>query len=255
MNSTAQWVRDHRMVAFFGLTYAISWSLVPFGSFLPTGALIAALIVISLADGREGLRQLGLRIVKWRFSPWLYLAAIAIPVAVLTFTIVTSSALASTSPSFDQFDAWYSIIVVFAARMIDPLNGPVAEEPSFRGFAQPTLEVGRSRFAATAILAVLVTIWHVPLYFIDEFELQPIESLATVGCTFFYAWLFARSGGSVLITLIAHVTEGWVRIGPLWGDGPDTGRAVTVYTVAWFTVGVLVVVCDRSVWRVRTERP
>ncbi len=61
------------------------------------------------------------------------------------------------------------------------------EEPSFRGFAQPELQKGRSRLAATAIMAVLVTGWHLPLFFMPVFEAHPIGILTTMAVTFWYA--------------------------------------------------------------------
>jgi hypothetical protein len=46
-------------VAFFVLTYALTWWAVPFGSFIASGPLIAALIVLPITQGWAGLRELG----------------------------------------------------------------------------------------------------------------------------------------------------------------------------------------------------
>ena len=78
------------------------------------------------------------------------------------------------------------------------------EEPSFRGFAQPELQAHRSPMAATAIMAVLVTGWHLPLFFMPVFNAHPIGIVTTVAVTFWYAWLFNHASGSSLLTLIAH---------------------------------------------------
>ncbi|MCE5292761.1 MAG: CPBP family intramembrane metalloprotease [Nocardiaceae bacterium] len=251
MPAIAPWVRRHRIVSFFALTYALSWCLLPFGTFLPTGALIAALVVISIADGQAGLKQLWARIIKWDVGWVWWFAAISIPLALLTVTIALNIWIGA-EPSWGQFHPWYSVLVVVAGRMVDPLNGPLAEEPSYRGFAQPTLQSGMPMLKATAVLGLLVVIWHLPLYFIPEFGLRPIESLATFGCTFVYAWLFNHSGGSVLITLVAHNLEGSVRMAPMW-SGADFDSVVIIYALAWFFAGVLVVVLDWRFWTQPSE--
>ena len=101
------------------------------------------------------------------------------------------------------------------------------EEPSFRGFAQPELQKGRSRLAATAIMAVLVTGWHLPLFFMPVFEAPLIGFVTTLALTFWYAWLLNHASGSVLITLIAHGTEGAVETNDLWGPGADLVASTT----------------------------
>src|SRR5215217_1772457 len=50
-------VKRRSIIAFFVLAYALSWWPVPFGSFIPAGPLLAALIVIPITQGRAGLRE------------------------------------------------------------------------------------------------------------------------------------------------------------------------------------------------------
>jgi hypothetical protein len=61
-------VRRHPIVTFFVLSYAISWGPLPIESvgFLPSGPLFAALIVIPVTQGVAGLKELGLRMIRWR---------------------------------------------------------------------------------------------------------------------------------------------------------------------------------------------
>src|SRR5437763_16435921 len=115
--------------------------------------------------------------------------------------------------------------MVFAVRLVNPLDGPLGEEPAWRGYALPRLQVRRSPLRSTVILCVIVTGWHLPLYFMPAFGLRPFEALTTVACTVFFAWLFNRSGGSALMTLIAHAAEGTIRTGQLWSLESDVTRA------------------------------
>lgn len=122
--------------------------------------------------------------------------------------------------------------VVFAIRLVNPLDGPMGEEPGWRGFAQPRLQADRPPLSATALLALLVAVWHLPLVLLPEFDLRPIDLLTTASVTFFYAWLFNRSGGSVLMTLVAHATEGSINTGEFWADG--TAEAVRAGCTRWW---------------------
>ena len=73
------WIRRHRLVAFFVLAYAVAWvglplwafGVLPEPLFLPCGPLLAALVVVGVAEGQPGFRALGARMTRWRVGlPW-----------------------------------------------------------------------------------------------------------------------------------------------------------------------------------------
>ena len=132
--------------------------------------------------------------------------------------------------------------------MVFPLGGQLGEEPGWRGFALPRLQADRSPMHATLILAVLVTGWHVPLAFVPAFDLGPIDIANTFAVTIWYAWLFNRTGGSVLLTLVAHSAEGTVHWADLW-TGADVERFPWLYFAGWALVAVVLVAFDRAAWR------
>jgi uncharacterized protein len=246
-------VRRHPIITFFVLAFVISWGFLPFEAvrFLPSGPLLAALIVAPLTQGWAGLRELGSRMIRWRVRWYWYALAIGLPLAVHLINVVLNVALGTPAPSLAQFSPVYTIFMVFAVRLVNPADGPLGEEPGWRGFAQPRLQANRSPLLATLILAVLVTVWHVPT-FILEAGLQPSfivgGVLATLAVTFWYAWLFNRTGGSVLMTLIAHGTEGSIQLGALWPAGA-AGRLILVYAGVWCVVALGLVVLDWQFWR------
>jgi hypothetical protein len=90
-----------------------------------------------------------------------------------------------------------------------------------------------------------VTGWHLPLFLMPSFGLKPFEAVTTVAVTFWYAWLFNHAGGSSLISLLAHGTEGSVNVGAIAGDAT---RQAWIYLVLWSFVAVLLLVADRSFW-------
>jgi membrane protease YdiL (CAAX protease family) len=234
------------MITFFALTYAIGWAGLPFNSFGAYSPLVAAAIVLALTEGRRGFRRWGLRLVRWRVGWQWYAAAVALPLGTLAISSALNMTLGAPPPSTSQFSPWYAVLMVFGLNVISPIGGPLGEEPGWRGFAQPGLQHGRSPLTATAILAVLVTIWHLPLM-LPEFGLQPIDLLSTVAVTFWYGWLFNRSGGSALLTLIAHSVEGSIQTSDLW-SGANGVRLSTLWALTASAVVMAIIIADWRFW-------
>jgi hypothetical protein len=72
---------------------------------------------------------------------------------------------------------------------------------------------------------VLITIWHLPLFFLEGGSL-PLSTIVggvvvPFAFTFMATWLFNHTGGSVLMTILLHAAEGsmqaegWAYIGLL----------------------------------------
>ena len=248
-------VRRHPLVAFFVITYVLSWAFLPIRElgFLPAGPLIAALIVIPLTQGLSGLRELGLRVIRWRVGWRWYAVAIGLPLAVAVVSVALSAGLGA-SWSLGKLPPLSTLIVVFAVRLINPIDGALGEEPGWRGFALPTLQTSRSPLVATIILGVLVTVWHVPLLFIHQ--LPPAGLLGTFAVTFVYTWVFNHTGGSVLMTLLTHAAEGTFLNYLVGGfGGTDVGQVLWVYVALWVVVALGLVVFDRQLWRGTAPAP
>jgi hypothetical protein len=241
-------VRRYPTLAFVILAYAVSWSLVPTGDFLPIGPLVAALILVPVTRGRAGLRHWAARLVRWRVGWSWWAAALALPLGVLAVSTLLNVAAGAEAPSTQQFSPWYAVIMVAALRMVNPLDGPVGEEPGFRGFAQAQLQTARTPLFTTLILAVIVAGWHLPLVFIDG--MRPVELLSTVAVTFWYAWLFNHTGGSVLITIVSHVAQGSIQHSDLW-SGADASRLEYLYAAVASATVVGLLYFDWGSWQSR----
>jgi membrane protease YdiL (CAAX protease family) len=246
-------VKRHPLITFFVLTYAIGWGCIPFWTFMAGAPFIAALIVIPLTQGVAGLKELGLRMIRWRVRWYWYVAAIGLPLAVLLLTVGLNVALGASAPSLVQFSSLSTILLVFAVRLINPGDGALGEEPGWRGFALPGLQSTLSPLVSTLILGVLVTGWHLPLLFLEEGLLRPQIVvgflLGTVAVTFWYTWLFNHTGGSVLMTLVSHSVQGTITIGGLWAVGAAFAQANLITGFVWLAVAVGLVVFDWKSWR------
>ena len=129
MSRLSSVIKRHPLITFFVLAYALSWCAVPFGSFEAEGPLLAALIVIPITQGRAGLRELGSRMIRWRVRWYWYAVALGLPLAVLLTTVALNGALGAGTPSLAGVGSLSTILMVFAVRLINPLDGPMGEEP------------------------------------------------------------------------------------------------------------------------------
>ena len=242
-------IKRHPLITFFVLAYALAWGALPWDSFFAPGALVAAIVTVALTRGWAGLREVGARLIKWRVNWIWYVLALAVPVAVQFATVGLNMAFGAPALALSA-----GIPLAIAVHIVNPTDGPFSEEPSFRGYALPTLQERHSRLVATAILSILVAGWHLPLLLLPAFNLHPFDFVTTVAVTFWYSWLFNRSGGSSLIPLIAHGAEGTVGFGQ-W-TGADDARRAWIYLVLWSLIAIGLVVFDRRYWTVKpvTER-
>src|SRR5215218_2074953 len=246
-------VRRHPIITFFALTYAIGWGLIPFWTFQAGSPFIAALIVIPLTQGLSGLKQLGLRMIRWRVRWYWYVVAIGVPLAVIGLTAGLNVALGASVPSLAGVGSVTTVLMMFAIRLVNPGDGALGEEPGWRGFALPVLQSTLSPLVSTVILGVLVTGWHVPILFLEEGLLQPSiivgYLLGSFAVTFFYTWLFNHTGGSVFMSIVSHSGQGTSQIGALWPAGTDFAQAILLNSVVLSVVAIGLVVFDRKAWR------
>lgn len=88
--------------------------------------------------------------------------SIGLPLGVVFGAVGLNLALGAPPSSLAELEPWYALVLVFAVRLVDPLDGPMGEEPGWRGFALPRLQAEWSPLIATLILALLVVGWHLP---------------------------------------------------------------------------------------------
>jgi membrane protease YdiL (CAAX protease family) len=249
-------VRAHRILVMFALAYLLTWVALPWGTFFTPGALIAALVVAFTADGLTGLKQIGVRLIRWRVNWIWYALALAVPLGVNAASMGLSVATGAPGPEPGQFDVWMGVPLAIAISLVNPLEGPLDEEPSFRGYALPILQNHRTPLVGGAILAVLIAGWHGPLFFMAQFDLEPYQAITTVAVTFWYVWLFDHAAGSSLITLIAHAAEGAVNYGGhLTPGSADATRTTWINLALWSAVAITLLVAYRRFWTSPAPEP
>ena len=207
----ARLVRRHPLVAFFGLAYVLTWVVaVPYalGAFpiplLPSGPLLAALVVTPLTGGWPATRALLGRLVQWRAGLRWYALALLLPLGVTAAAAVATVALGRAGALADLLGRLPALVPIFAFNLLFPLSGALGEEPGWRGVALPRLLAARSPLAASLVLGALVAGWHAPLFLTGLYGQVPLRVLFMVTTTVLYTLLFTGTGGSVLLAMLFH---------------------------------------------------
>ena len=249
----ADWIREHRLGVFFGLTFLASWWPWPFyllglapTAFFACGPLVAAIVVVGVTEGRAGYRAWGARMVRWRVGWVWWVVAIGTPLAVLAVAVIANVAVwGAPMPVLAELP-WASLALFAALRLVNPLDGPFGEEPGWRGYALPELQARRSPLAAGLTLAAVVALWHVPL--VTSGQLAAVGIPITFAITLVYVWLFNRTGGSVLLTVMFHIAQGTFSYGALGFTGADAARMDWLVGALWFAIAIAVIGLDRQAW-------
>jgi membrane protease YdiL (CAAX protease family) len=255
MSSIVGWTRQHCLVVFLGLAFALSWWVWPLyvldlspTPFFACGPLVAALVVIGITEGRSGYQTLGARMIRWRVGWHWWIVALGMPLAVLVVaTLVNIAIWGAPAPVLAKM-AWPNLALVFAVRFVNPLDGPLGEEPGWRGYALPQLQTGWAPLGAALILGLFVALWHVPLVMTGQ--LAAIGLVVTFAITLVYVWLFNHTGGSVLMTTLFHIMQGTVSYAALGFTGVDAARMDWLTGALWCAIAVGLILLDRHAWRV-----
>src|SRR6266849_1366017 len=218
-----QMLRRHPLIFFFVMAYAISWTYVivflivwPLPDTVVTdtpellGPIVAGFVMTAVMSGRTGVRQLLRRFVMWRVrAVWYLYALVAIPALYLIAVALVPGALGSfKAPSLTMsllYPVFFIVVLV--------LDGPLLEEPGWRGFALPRLQARWGPLLGTVILGVMWAGWHGPQYFTKTFAAANgglsvsgviVFLLAVVIFSVVVASLLKKTGGSLLISILIH---------------------------------------------------
>lgn len=214
-------VRRYPTVWFFVLAYALSWPLILAGGLNPLAPPAAALIVLSLTQGRSGVKLLLRRAVKWRVPVRWYAAALLLPLLFVLAAVALTVATGAPVPTAKQLAGWPELFLTFVVILF---IGGGLEEVGWRGYGQAGLQERHSALATAIILGVLIAGWHLPL-FLDG-SLPPQILIGLFATQILYGWIFNSTGGSALLAVLAHTVHNTVSgefFGPMF-TGADSDR-------------------------------
>ncbi len=232
-NSLLQLMRRHPLVSYFVLAYGLSWlcwlpfvlsqsgvGLLPFylspfstvpGVFL--GPCFSGFLMTAVVGGKAGMLRFLKRFIDWRVGiQWYLFVLLGIP----AFWLLGALALPGVLPALTLSSLTTALVGYPSALLLTFLIDGGGEEPGWRGFALPHLQVRYGPLLGTFILGVLWACWHLPLFLTIVQASGPGVSLLTdlwhfvlyVPGTIFEAiiitWVFNNTRGSMLIAMLIH---------------------------------------------------
>jgi membrane protease YdiL (CAAX protease family) len=172
-------------------------------------ALLPAFIVSSVFSTIPGVRAHLVTYIKPRGPFGCYLLALVLFPAIWVLGYFLSRALGmevqfSNYPLFDA--RLLGMVILFF--LYNFIYGGLSEEPGWRGFALPRLQVKFSPLVSALILGVLWAVWHAPARFggIEAKSVSDtiVEWVLIVLVSVIFTWLFNRTKGSILVTALVH---------------------------------------------------
>jgi uncharacterized protein len=221
------------------------------------GLAVPAFLVTAATGGKEGLRDLLSRLLRWRVGVHWYLTALfGLPVAMLLAAIPFLGVV----PLEALAQKWGLLFTVFLPGVILPfLHTNLWEELGWTGYLQSTLQDRRGPLLASLMVAPVFALFHLPAYFVAGWivdEHTPLSQLATVlveygavvavFAIFFRIlaiWLYNVTGRSVLLVGLFHSAFNMVsgqELIPEYVPGLDAGLlAIAVVAVLAVVIAVL----------------
>lgn len=256
--------RRDSLIAFFVLTFGITWGLAALLVLFPGvfeaffGALSAASPVFILAvaaptiaasvltfarGGWKGLRTLYAKFAQWRFGMQWY--------AVLLAGIPLVNYLVSRMMGAKPTHVLGTLGSVLGFLLLNLVLGPLGEELGWRGFALPRLLERFSPLVASLALGLIWGVWHLPAFFLAGLPQSnlaiPLFLIKTLLLAILATWIFIHTKGSVLSMVLFH----WIVNMSL----DIFGAPELPLTLAFAGIAGLVIVFDQQVgWLRRDEK-
>lgn len=166
---------------------------------------LVAVMLLRSAGGAAGVREEIRARLTYRHGSgrWFILAGVVPPCAA-GLAVFTARAAGDGGPFLPT--AALPVMVVLQA-----VTGAVGEEFGWRGFLLPRLVKKFGEMTAAWAMSILWSLWHVAAIFVPGTPhhdlMPPIPSLLfTTLFGTFLAFVFSRTRGSVLVTMLAHLS-------------------------------------------------
>lgn len=252
-------LNKHKLLAFFLLTFSITWGIPGVGMLLGLDVNlseyslltyiviwappIAAFTIIALTQGWDGVRGYLRRLLHCRVS-WVWYVAVLVGVPLMNYVagllmgVVVEPWLITPQIALQTF-----VIIV----LLRGTQGPL-EEFGWRGFALPLMQRKWSGLTSAIILGFIWMLWHVPGLFVESIMTGAIEGNALIMLVRLFAGgiatsvvmtvIYNGSGGSIPLMILYH----WLTNVPYpWEPGSGINMMQDVLGVAVALVLVLTV--------------
>ena len=123
-----------------------------------------------------------------------------------------------------------------------------AEEPGWRGFAQPRLQTHYGALTASLLIGLLWSTWHLWYVITPGANVTGTDALATyvrlTSTAIVYAWIYNSTNESLFIAMLAHL--GHNLAASLVPTPADGGRQHLVIALSYLVTAMGVILCTES---------
>jgi membrane protease YdiL (CAAX protease family) len=208
---------------------------------------IVGVILTAVVDGRQGLKGLWARSVRWRVHWKWYLAALAVPFCTAGLSYVVYGLLTGRPVVPDNLGSQFGFILPFA------LMACLLEEYGWRGYALPRLQKRHNALVSALIVGVGWALWHMAVNYLGLagqhegrllFPLLLVASQLTLVLAIPLSWIHNNARDSMLLAVLCHfsVTTGNVFL-PITVTTQEVFLAnATSVTVNWLVALAIIFV-------------
>lgn len=256
----SEFVGRHRVAAFYTLLLALSWpylfltmeggeALFRMVPLVLLGPSMCAFLVMLTAHGTAGVSALASGVLRVGAPARVYLLAlVGVPVCFLAAAYAVAFLAHPDQAAAPSTGSLVNAAVNFAAVFV--LVG-LGEEFGWRGLALPRLQERHGPLAASALVGLMWFAWHLPLGFGEQGWAagNAVFLVSVTAATFFYTWLFNRTGGSILAVALLHTTEntfGWIYQDAFSFEPPGFLFFDALKAGVWVLLALLAVVLTRG---------
>lgn len=232
----------HPILAYLGLTFVLSWGAVlaitggrpvaagqaaQVGVGVLLGPSVAGLVMTWVTSGRQGLRDLYARLLRWRVrAGYVAFAVLACPL--ITLAVVWAMGLHSpdvAAPLLVTQHPWTLVASAIVAGLVVSL----LEEVGWTGFAVPRMLRGHGTVRVGVSLGVVWGLWHAVLFWQPETFSGGLPFLLFVSQLFanllalrvIMVWLYQRTRSlGVIVVLHAAVVTSLILFEPVLEGTP-----------------------------------
>jgi uncharacterized protein len=243
--------RRPTVISFVLLTFAATWvlwigasALVPDYLALASlpGTIMPALVALWLAkrESDQSFQDLIARLFKWRVNVGYYAFALTFMAAVKLSAALLYRWDTGEWPVFGTTPV---IMMVVGVLFSTPVQA--GEEIGWRGFMLQRLSERMGFAWASLMVGIVWAAWHLPMFFMRGGDMVgqsfPVFVLMVTALSVSMAWLYSRTGGSLLLTMMMHAainnTTSIVPSGSL--PDPDHVYLFVATPLGWLTTLIL----------------
>jgi uncharacterized protein len=236
-------IRRHPLVSFFVLAFVITWSvmvpmvlashgllafpeLIPLLLVMSYGPTIAAIVVTGVIGGRRAIGTLLGRLRIWRVGWRWWAVTLFLNGLIVLGALGLYALLGNEVPPFPALAPGLVLDIVLTFLVVGLVNG---EEIGWRGFAQPWLQARYGIVGTVAVLGVLETVFHLPIFFNSGASAAGGQNgtpflaflASSILAVILFVWLYQHTRGSLLIATAFHASmNAWTTILPFPATSP-----------------------------------